>query len=203
MARSQEDYDRQILQAIASGQRITQRSLSREMGVALGLTNLLVKRLVTKGYLKIAKIGTRHARYLMTAEGWDALGHATRLSLQNTLRLYTQTRDQIRTTLNELSDRCECTTSEKRIVFYGGGDVAEIAYISLQTTDLQLVGVVDDARCGKFFGFEILSSEDLSPDALAGHPYDHVLVTSIRQAEQICRRLDEREVPRARVSVIC
>src|SRR5687768_6799267 len=142
--RSDADYDRRVLQAIASGQRITQRSLSNELGVALGLTNLLIRRLVARGYVKVAGIGTRHIRYLMPAAGWEALAHATRRSLQNTVVLYTETREQIRSSLSAISQRCEVDGSgQKRVVFYGAGDVAEIAYVSLQSTDLTLVGVVD------------------------------------------------------------
>lgn len=89
------EYNRQILQAIASGQRVTQRSLSNRVGPALRLTNLLIRRLVAKGFVKIAGMDTRHVRYLMTAAGWEALAHATRLSLENTVHLYTQTGEQI------------------------------------------------------------------------------------------------------------
>src|SRR6185369_5962312 len=123
MPSSETKYDRKVLQAIASGERVTQRSLSTELGVALGLTNLLIRRLVAKGYVKVAGIGTRHIRYLMTAAGWDALATATRQSLENTVHLYTETREQIRASLSAISARCEAgADGRKRIVFYGAGD---------------------------------------------------------------------------------
>ena len=147
---SSEQHDRHILQAIASGQPITQRSLSSDLGVALGLTNLLIRRLAGKGYIKVSGMGTRHVRYLMTPEGWEALGRATRFSLENTIHLYTQTREQIRASLTALSARCHVDDSgRKPVVFYGAGDVAEIAYVSLQKTDLTLIGVVDDRQIGR------------------------------------------------------
>src|SRR5262245_1899359 len=96
------EYDQQILQAIASGQPFTQRSLSRELGVALGLTNLLIGRLVKKGFVRMTGMGTRQVKYLMTASGWEALGRLTRRSLSNTVHLYTQTREQIRATLADV-----------------------------------------------------------------------------------------------------
>lgn len=194
------EYDRQILQAIASGGRLTQRSLASDLGVALGLTNLLVRRLVGKGYVRVAGIGTRHVRYLMTPAGWEALGRITRLSLENTVHLYTQTREQIRTTLGAVSERCEIDSAgQKRVVFYGAGDVAEIAYVSLQRTDLTLVGVVDDRRRGRFFDMTICGSESLSADALDGVTYSHVIVASIRHADAIQARITERGIPPARV----
>jgi DNA-binding MarR family transcriptional regulator len=200
MPRSEADYDRKVLQAIASGQRVTQRSLSTELGVALGLTNLLVRRLVGKGYVRVSKMGTRHVRYLMTPAGWEALARATRQSLENTIHLYTETREHIRTSLSQISERCEPDVDgRKRVIFYGAGDVAEIAYVSLQKTDLSLVGVVDDRRTGTFFSLPICTLDQLTDNAIDGTPYSHVVVTSLRHADAICERLAARQVPEDRV----
>jgi DNA-binding MarR family transcriptional regulator len=193
-------YDRQILQAIASGERVTQRSLAGDLGVALGLTNLLIRRLAGKGYIKIAGMGTRHVRYFMTPAGWEALGRATRLSLENTIHLYTQTREQIRVSLDDLSQRCEVDCDrKKRVVFYGAGDVAEIAYVSLQRTDLTLLGVVDDRRTGRFFDLTIAAPEQLTASTLDGVAYSRLIVTSVRYAEAIQARVAARGVPSERV----
>jgi DNA-binding MarR family transcriptional regulator len=203
VAPQEHEYHRQILQAIASGGPVTQRSLSGNLGVALGLTNLLIRRLAGKGYIKISGMGTRHVRYLMTPAGWEALGRATRLSLENTVHLYTQTREQIRASLAEVSSRCEVRAAgEKRVVFYGAGDVAEIAYVSLQRTDLTLVGVVDDRRTGRFFDLTIHGPDCLSAEAVNGEPYEHVVVTSVRHAEAIQARIEQRGVPPSRVSCL-
>jgi FlaA1/EpsC-like NDP-sugar epimerase len=200
---SEIEYDRRVLQAIAAGQRVTQRSLSSELGVALGMTNLLVRRVVGKGYVKVAGAGTRHIRYLMTAAGWRALARATRQHLENTVHLYTQTREQIRSSLSAISERCDVDAAgQKRIVFYGAGDVAEIAYASLQSTDLRLVGVVDDHRTGRFFDVAIFPPEQLSADMISTVPYGHVVVTSLRHQDTIRARIVGRGVPAARVTCL-
>ena len=201
MRPSEHEYDRRILQAIAAGGPLTQRSLAGQLGVALGLTNLLIRRLAGKGYIKIAGMGTRHVRYLMTPEGWEALGRATRDSMANTIHLYTQTREQIRASLNAASARCQPgPAGEKRVVFYGAGDVAEIAYVSLQSTDLTLVGIVDDRRRGRFFDLTIRGPELLRPHDLDGVAYAHVIVSTVRHTEDIRARIAERGVPAAKVS---
>jgi DNA-binding MarR family transcriptional regulator len=197
---TEHEYHRQILQAIASGQRVTQRSLSGKLGVALGLTNLLIRRLVARGYVKMAGIGTRHVRYLMTPAGLEALANATRVSLENTVHLYSQTREQIRASLSELSARCEADAADlKSIVFYGAGDVAEIAYVSLQSTDLTLVGVVDDRRRGRFFNVTICGPDRLTADGLDGVAYSYIVVASIRHTEAIRSRITACGVPSDRV----
>ena len=200
MSTPNRDHDRRILQAIASGTRITQRSLSGKLGVALGLTNLLIRRLVGKGYIRIAGVGTRHVRYLLTPAGWEALGRATRISLENTVHLYTETREQIRASLTAVSERCAVDDDgRKPVVFYGAGDVAEIAYVSMQNTDLTLVGVVDDRSRGQFFGMTVCSPECLTGDALNGVRYSHIIIATIRHTESIRTRIRERGVPSERV----
>jgi DNA-binding MarR family transcriptional regulator len=200
MGRSESEYTRQILQAISSGERVTQRSLAKKMNVALGLTNLLIRRLVHQGYLRVSRIGTRHVRYLMTPAGVDALARACRSSLQNTVHLYTETRQQIRDSLAHVSDRCPTDAAgQKRVVFYGAGDVAEIAYVSLQSTDLTLVGIVDDCRTGRFFNHEICSVDVLSGCDLRSVPYGWLVVTVLNETEAIRVRLADRCVPAERV----
>ncbi len=153
-----------------------------------------------KGYVKMTGLGTRHVRYLMTPGGLEALARATRYSLENTVHLYTQTREQIRASLTAVSDCCPADGSgQKRVVFYGAGDVAEIAYVSLQRTDLTLLGVVDDRRRGRFFDVEIFDPACLSPDGLNGTTYSHVIVASLRHSEAIQARISARGIPPSKV----
>jgi DNA-binding MarR family transcriptional regulator len=200
MSRFEAEHDRKVLQAIASGQRVTQRSLASELGVALGLTNLLIRRLVGKGYVKVSKMGRRHVRYLMMPAGWEALAAATRQSLENTVHLYTETREHIRGSLSQVSTRCRPSSDgQKRVVFYGAGDVAEIAYVSLQTTDLTLVGVVDDRRTGRFFHLMISGADQLTTERVGPVSYDHLIVTSLRHADEILARLADRGLDADRI----
>jgi len=200
MARSEHQYTHRILEAIASSEHLTQRSLAVKLGIALGLTNLLVRRLVAKGYVRISNMGPRHVKYFLTPAGMRALGRASRISLENTIHLYTETREQIRRSLSAMSASVlPDARGQKPIVFYGAGDVAEIAFIGLQGTDLELVGVVDDVRRGRFFTWEVQSPDALDARTLAGVPYCVVIVATFRQAGKIRASLDARGIPKSRV----
>ncbi len=200
--RAHDERTMRLLECLASGKAVTQRSMASSVGVALGLTNLLVRRLVRQGYVRIARIGPRHVRYFVTPEGFEALGQATLTSLNNTVRLYTQTRDHIGAELNRISANLGVEgRAEKQIVFYGAGDAGEIAFVSLQSTDLGLAGVVDDARGGHFFGFPIHHSRVLSRGAGAALFQDcHIFVTSIRQGAAMRERLLSDGIDPRRVS---
>ena len=43
--------DLKLLEAVEQNSRVTQRSLATKLGIALGLTNIYLRRLVRKGYI--------------------------------------------------------------------------------------------------------------------------------------------------------
>jgi hypothetical protein len=56
----------------ASG-HLTQRELSRSVGLSLGMTNLLVRRLVERGWLALTRHSSKSISYLLTPQGSAAL----------------------------------------------------------------------------------------------------------------------------------
>lgn len=192
-----------ILSEIEGGKLVSQRSLSRELGIALGLTNLLIKRLVNKGYVKTSSaIRGKRLQYLLTRKGIAEKSRLTIASMENTIRLYTETREKIRISLDKLVRSDDNSDSPQRIVFYGAGDVAEIAYITLNNSVFELVGVVDDHRNGQeFFGHRIGSPEDLA-DGARYREFDHLVVTTFRGSREIRVRLKSLKVPSQKVAFL-
>ena len=193
-----------ILSEIHSGKPLSQRSLSRELGIALGLTNLLVKRLVKKGYVKTSgAIRGGRVQYLLTPRG---IAEKTRLSiayLENTIHLYTETREKIRSSLDALAlSDGNGNNIRQKIIFYGAGDVAEIAYITLNDSAFELIGVVDDHKDGqKFFGRPVASPEDLSLEETL-RTFDRVVVMTFRKSKDIEKRLLNLKIPKEKVSFL-
>ena len=48
-----------------------QRDLSRHMNISLGMTNMLIRRLVTKGYIRIKQLDRRKVEYILTPKGFS------------------------------------------------------------------------------------------------------------------------------------
>src|SRR5476651_1831372 len=48
-----------------------QRAISRQLNLSLGMTNLLLKRLVTKGYIRIKQLDRRKVEYILTPIGFS------------------------------------------------------------------------------------------------------------------------------------
>src|SRR5262249_49965563 len=160
----------------------TQRSLSKRLGIALGLTNSLIRRLVNKGYVKVVNVRPNRVKYLITPAGIAEKARATRSYLARTVHLYLETRQHIHNGLIAAADGKGVNGGRNgrvRIVFYGAGEIAEIAYMCLQETDLELVGVIDDRRTGSFFGAPILPSRALRDTSLNDIPFDRLIVLSL------------------------
>jgi predicted transcriptional regulator len=58
-----------LLDAVERGD-VTQRSLSRELGIAVGLVNAYVKRCMNKGLIKVQQIPPRRYGYYLTPKGF-------------------------------------------------------------------------------------------------------------------------------------
>lgn len=71
MSISQHDIELETLQLLqqADSGSPKQRDLARILGISLGMTNAIVKRLVEKGFLMLRKINGRNMQYAVTPEG--------------------------------------------------------------------------------------------------------------------------------------
>ncbi|MBI3635154.1 MAG: winged helix-turn-helix transcriptional regulator [Candidatus Rokubacteria bacterium] len=160
--------DLRILTEIGEQAYVTQRGLSKSLGIALGLTNLYLKRLARKGYIKITTIPSNRVKYLLTPNG---IAEKTRLTYEYmsfSLDLYAKTRRVLREALALL-----VAENHKRFALYGTGEAAELAYLTLREMGLEPVGVYGEGGGGVFLGLPVLPTEQLR-DA----PVDRVIVAS-------------------------
>jgi EPS-associated MarR family transcriptional regulator len=78
-----------LLRTLESNPDLSQRDLSRELGISLGKTNYCLKALIERGWVKVANFGksSRKHRYIyqLTPRGITAKARITRRFLQRKL----------------------------------------------------------------------------------------------------------------------
>src|SRR5437016_2777343 len=116
------ERDLEILTAVGEGVPFTQRALAERLGVALGLTNLYLKRLVGKGYIKVTEFPTKpyagkRLRYVLTPRGITEKARLTYEYVGYSLRLYRRTRGNLREAMAEVTG-----SGMKRFALYGVGE---------------------------------------------------------------------------------
>ncbi len=181
--------DLQLLSEVERDPRVTQRFLARKLGVALGLTNLYLKRLARKGYIKITTIPRSRIKYLLTPRGVAEKSRLTYEFMQYSLTYYRDMRNRLEPVLMQL-----VRTGAKRVVVYGTEELAELTYISLRETDLDFVGFVD-GEGGRTF----LSCPLLPVAALLDLDFDAVLISDLKDLENTRARLIRAGIPEAKI----
>jgi DNA-binding MarR family transcriptional regulator len=65
---------------------VRQRDLARIVGISLGMTNVILKKLAQKGWVVIRKINNRNIQYIVTHSGIEEIAHRSYRFLKKTLR---------------------------------------------------------------------------------------------------------------------
>jgi DNA-binding MarR family transcriptional regulator len=179
----------QLLSEISGEEQLSQRELSRRLGIAVGLVNSYLKNLVAKGFVRVRNYPSNRYAYLLTPQG---IAEKSRLAYQH-LNYFTSLYTVARQDYRELFQRLEAAGIRK-IVFCGVDEVAEVAYLSLRETGLELVAVMDDVQCTEqFFG--------LSVQSLAGEVSDecNVIITSLKRRELLYQQLLNSGIAKNRI----
>lgn len=180
----------QLLNEIAEGDGITQRALAKKLGMALGLTNLYIKRLAKKGYIRIVNIKRSRLKYLLTPRGIAEKARLTYQFMEYSLGYYVSLRETFRRRLLPVS-----RSANRRVLLYGSGEVAEIAALVLWELDLILEHVVDDEKSGALF----LGHKVRALDEIPEMNFDWIVLAILNGCEALQERVRALQVPEDRI----
>jgi len=65
-----QDNEILILEELEKNSNITQRDLSEKTGLSLGMVNILLKKFIKKGFVKLERLNSKSFRYILTPEGF-------------------------------------------------------------------------------------------------------------------------------------
>jgi hypothetical protein len=176
--------DLKLLEAVQQDSHVTQRGLASQLGIALGLANIYLRRLMRKGYIKVANIQPNRISYLITPSGIAEKARLTYEFMDYSLHLYKEVRQHLREVLQE------CAAEGRRVAIYGHGEAAELAYLSLKESGLEPVAVFDVEGGKRFLGMPVRPIAE----HLDVH-YDLMIVASLDKAGQDVTTLLREGVP--------
>jgi len=170
----------QLLEEIDQNQMLSQRYLAKKLNVSLGLINSFIRQLAKKGYFKVTTIPKNRVAYILTPMGMAEKSKLTYAYIHHSYQFYKGARDKLRLLFQELEK-----IGVRRVVFYGIGQFAEIAYISLQETSIHMMATVDDLKQGQ----KIMGHTVSDPSCLKDLSFDRVIITSINSRKIIKEKL--------------
>ncbi|MBN2509761.1 MAG: winged helix-turn-helix transcriptional regulator [Spirochaetales bacterium] len=96
----------ELLEKIYTNQdSVRQRDLARIVGLSLGMTNSIVKRLVKRGWLTVRKVNNRNIRYAVSPEGIDAITRKSYRYFKRTIRNVVYYREAISRIIKDAKER--------------------------------------------------------------------------------------------------
>jgi DNA-binding MarR family transcriptional regulator len=185
--------DMHLLNEVTQRPDATQRELSQRIGVALGLTNLMLRRLAKKGYIKVINVQKCRLRYLITPQGLMEKARLTSEYVEYSLFFYRNVRTFLREHLGQ-----SVRAGHREILLWGTGELAEIAFLTIREMGLELVGVVEDPPDReRFLGYPVRELREASTIN-----YDRILGASQRWQQVAAERLVMLELPVDRLIAI-
>lgn len=109
----------------------SQRDFSRQMNISLGMTNMLLRRLVSKGYIRIRQLNKKKTEYLLTPKGFS---EKMRKSVKYTIKTITS----ISLIKKRFKDKLTEAYAQGARIFYvlGESDFAFLVEVALKELNL-------------------------------------------------------------------
>lgn len=103
---------------LSSPRRVRQRDLARIIGLSLGMTNAILKRLVKKGLLRVKKVNNRNIQYIVSPQGMEKIAHRSYRYFRRTIKNVVYYKEAIEELLSQVSAR-----GYREIVLVGRSDL--------------------------------------------------------------------------------
>ncbi|MGA9264819.1 MAG: winged helix-turn-helix transcriptional regulator [Desulfobacterales bacterium] len=182
-----------LLEEIEKNHSPSQRQLARHLDISLGLVNSFIKRLAHKGYFKVTHIPKNRVRYILTPKGAAEKSRLTYEYIKLSYVFFKDARKKMQKLLKDLESQ-----GVKRVIFFGATELAEIAYLSLQYTNIELAAVLDDLNVGKRFFDHMVQATGLLESAI----FDRILLTTSEFQDLIPDRLKKFGIAEDRVVML-
>ena len=116
-----------IISQLGKDANITQREISQNVGLSLGLVNIIVKKLIKKGYVKIRRLNRRNLQYFLTPKGLSEISRRSYHYFWKTIDSVKRLKEKIQELVLE-----EYSKGTTQFLIVGNGELADIVEISLR-----------------------------------------------------------------------
>lgn len=139
------EHEYQVLTHLQENELTTQRKISKRTGLSLGAVNLLLKKMVRKGLIKIERLNARTMRYILTPKGLQEKSRLTYRYIRNSYKQIIKINQVLDHILAEYA-----AGREEAIILFGPSDeVLEILTRHLKNNDVAFELVTDPGALRK------------------------------------------------------
>ena len=178
----------ELLDAVGKQSNVSQRHLASNMGIALGLANSYLKRCIRKGFIKISEAPANRYLYYLTPKGFAEKSRLTAKYLSASFAFYRRAGDSCM----DVFSKCEAQ-GWHRILLYGMSDLAEIAMLRAEESNVEIVGILDPhTERRRFAGVAVWHSLEQAES------FDGCVLTELNSPllsyEQLLKQVDKERI---------
>jgi predicted transcriptional regulator len=171
-----------ILDQLASNSHLTQAELARRCDLSVAMVNNYMKELCSTGLLEYHRRSSKSISYHLTPSGKEQLQTIQEELIQEMVSVFAEAKERIR-------ERILASAQGKlqRVVLFGSGHLAELAFHALELAKVSVMGICDDDP--ERIGQEWCGRQVISPSQIRYMAPDAVVVANREKTSEICESL--------------
>lgn len=133
------NHEYALLNEIANDSMVTQANLSDRLGIAVGSVNWYIKRLITRGWVKVSHLDRTRLKYDLTSAGMKVFTQRALSYAQDSLKVYNQFRQKARKVALELKQK-----NVKQVYLNGNDEMMDILRLTCIEAGIEISNLPED-----------------------------------------------------------
>jgi FlaA1/EpsC-like NDP-sugar epimerase len=177
-----------ILDMIEKNPNITQREMSKAIGIAVSMINDHISEYENKGLVKRKKHSTKTVEYFVTKKGTERRKVLNIGYLNASQHLYNSAKENIESFLVQIENK-----KFQNILLYGAGEVAQILLHSIETrvnSKINVLAIIDDDPNKQ--GNALNNKMIINRNQIIDYVHDGILISSYINNNKMLKNLQEQ-----------
>ena len=173
-----------VMDVLAQSPEMSQREVAHRSGLSLGMVNLIVKRLVRTGHIKVSNLTHKKMVYILTPQGITERMLRSYHYFQRVYRAFHESQSRVETLLNTLMAK-----GHRKFLILGDGEVADLVAMLLLSrlgTDSKIRRSLDES----------VSSDEVALDCRLGRNGGPVGISVLEKLLDPTHHWLEEDAPR-------
>jgi predicted transcriptional regulator len=171
-----------ILREVAGNAHITQAELAGHCSLSVAMVNNYMKELCAGSMLEYHRKTTKSVTYHLTPFGARYLESLQLELIKEMVDMFVAAKEHIRARIVSQAKK-----TLQRVVLYGSGHLAQLAFHALELAGAKILGVCDDNPA--MIGSDFCGREVLSPAQIRFIAPDAVVIADALRMQEICHSL--------------
>ena len=171
-----------ILREVGANAHVTQAELASRCSLSVAMVNNYMKDLCNSDLIEYNRKSVKSVTYHLTPSGIQCLETLQSEQIGEMVRMFAYAKERIIKRIMEMAG-----SALQRVVLYGSGNLAQLAFHALELSGIRVLGVCDDDP--SVLGRDFCGREVVNPSQIRFMAPDAVIITDSLKTDEILRNL--------------